>query len=142
MLGRTHIAFGVLLGLLYYLFSGHLWVILAIPFLSILMDVDEKHSYIGKRAKLISWAFAHRGFFHSIWFLILSWLIAFEISEVLADVILISYSGHLLLDALSKQGIRIFWPLKWQIRGPVRVGKWEEHLALGIILVLIVFLSI
>ncbi len=142
MLGRTHLAFGILLGLLYYVTGAPLWVLFFIPIASILMDVDEKHSYVGRHAKIISWAFTHRGFFHSIWFVAISWLIAREISSVLATSILIAYFGHLLLDAISKQGIKIFWPLKWHLKGPFRVGKWEEHLVLACVLAVIIIITI
>jgi inner membrane protein len=142
MLGRTHLAFGVLLGLLYYLTGVPIWVVLFVPLASLLMDVDEKHSYVGRKVKFIAWAFAHRGFFHSIWFVLLSWLVAREFSQVLATSILLAYVGHLLLDAMSKAGIRIFWPLKWHIKGPVRVGKWEEHLVLACVLAVIVIITI
>lgn len=142
MLGRTHLAFGVLLALAYYLTGAPLWVLFFIPLASLLLDVDEQHSYVGRKAKVVSWAFTHRGFFHSIWFVILSWLIAREISSYLASSILIAYFGHLLLDASSKQGIRIFWPLKWKINGPLRVGKWEEHLFLACVLAVIVIITL
>ena len=142
MLGRTHFIFGLLLGIIYYLAEAPLWVIFFIPIASLLMDVDEKHSYVGKRFKIISWAFTHRGFFHSIWFVLLSWLIARELSSTLATSILIAYSSHLLLDATSKAGIRVLWPLKWKIKGPIRVGNWEEHLFLIIVLAGIIFLVV
>jgi len=142
MLGRTHFIFGLLLGVLYFLSGAPLWVIFLIPLFSLFMDVDEKHSYVGRHAKIIAWAFTHRGFFHSIWFLILSFLIAKEFSMALAVSVAIGYIGHLMLDGITKAGIRPLWPLKLKISGPVRVGKWEEHIFLAVVIVGIVYLLV
>ena len=140
MLGRTHFLFGLLLGILHYFSGAPFWTIFLIPIFSLLMDVDEKHSYVGRKAKVVGWAFMHRGFFHSIWFIILSVLIAREISNHLAASVLIAYIGHLLLDGVTKAGIRPFWPLRLRLSGPVRVGKWEEHVFLILIVAGIVYL--
>jgi membrane-bound metal-dependent hydrolase YbcI (DUF457 family) len=140
MLGRTHFLFGIFLGLIYYLYGAPLYVLFIIPILSLLMDVDEKHSYVGRRLKFIASLFSHRGFFHSVWFVLLSFLIAATLNPFVAYSVLIAYFGHLLLDGISKAGINPFWPIKFKLKGPIRVGKWEEHVFLIIIVAGIIFL--
>lgn len=138
MLGKTHFIFGVFLGLIYYYYGAPLWVLFFIPFASLFMDVDEKHSYVGRKLKIIALFFSHRGFFHSIWFVILSYLIASVFSMFLANSVLIAYFGHLLLDGVTKAGINPLWPIKFKLRGPIRVGFWEERIFLLFVIAAII----
>ncbi|MEG2656817.1 MAG: metal-dependent hydrolase [Clostridium sp.] len=91
-------------------------------------DIDLKSSYISKRYPFISKHFGrklkHRGFTHSLLFLLflyLSSLFLIFISQWNVVIItlcygfLFGYASHLALDLLTCQGIELFFPIKLNI---------------------------
>ena len=130
MKGTTHLVFGLLLAALLTEFIGYQKPLLAIILIllgSLLPDIDEKSSRLGRRVPVISHLTKHRTFFHGILFLatcviLLSLLAATP--YVLAFVA--GFAGHLVLDALTPMGVKPFWPSDLKIRGPVKAGGWLE----------------
>ncbi|MCA9477878.1 MAG: metal-dependent hydrolase [Nanoarchaeota archaeon] len=134
MLGRTHLVFGLFLSTFFT--SPLAW--LFVLFGSLVPDIDSSTSILGRKARIIGKTFEHRGFFHSLFFLIPSSLIIYGFSPLLSLSFTIGVGGHLLLDMLTKQGIRIY-PFKKKISGTVRVGSFQESIFFLLFLFLFLF---
>jgi len=134
MLFRTHLAFGLLIGLLFieFLSLNYLWLILVL-FFSVVVDIDEYKSKVGKKVKFLSFfiklLFKHRGLVHSLFIPLVLWFGLFLFGYSLVGiVILVGYSCHLFLDMLNVSGIRLFYPLNFKIKGFVKTGSMLENL--------------
>ncbi|MGL5755982.1 MAG: metal-dependent hydrolase [Paraclostridium sp.] len=96
---------------------------------ALLPDLDTRKSYISKKwpylSKFISKRCKHRGFTHSLLFL----LILIECLKLIIIVgenniilicmsygILIGYSSHIILDAFTYEGVDLFFPLGFNIK--------------------------
>jgi inner membrane protein len=83
---------------------------------SLLPDIDEPNSYIGRRsfgiAHLINRKFGHRGFTHSL----LCWLIVTVYCLILPSLFTIGisfgYLFHIIGDLFSVQGVPLFSPIR------------------------------
>ena len=150
MLGRTHIVFGLLIGilLLKYSFLSALSLIKKIIFLALIMffslipDVDEKKSKIGRKVKLIGFFFRHRGFFHSLIFILIIGYILFYLFNLDYYVLIACTAGffsHLVLDMLTISGIRLY-PFKARTRGFIKTGSLLENILLAVMAVFILLL--
>lgn len=119
MMYYTHLAFGALAALSvldFFNIQGKLLFVLIAALFSILPDIDKPKSKIGRKNKIISgiigFVFGHRGIFHSIYIPLILLLIFYSsINNEMGIAILIGYFSHLAADALTKQGIRPFYPL-------------------------------
>jgi len=139
MMFKTHIAFGALFGLLltYYFQPRQQWLF-ALLFLlaSVLPDIDCAKSKIGRKVRpvssLIEGVFKHRGFLHTIWLPSAAFLVALFFQQTFIGVaISCGYMLHLFVDALSTEGVRIFYPfLSFRLRGFVRTGSGLEYVML------------
>jgi len=132
MMFITHAAFALLLGLLAVnklVLPVQPIVFVAIILLgSLLPDIDSGTSLIGKRFKLGSFFFKHRGMVHSVVFMtgfsIAVFLITNNIYYFLAFAV--GYLSHLLLDSMTPSGVAFFWPSKIRTRGGIKTtGLWE-----------------
>lgn len=137
----THLVAGLIAAILFVEFVSVPNQIIAALFVllgSILSDVDEKHSRLGKLFPMIPKLFVHRGFFHSI-ALGTAMVIALSfVAPLYAAGFAIGFLTHVLLDALTPQGVRPFWPSDVRLKGFVKTGSVLEAL-LFIILVIVVF---
>ncbi|MBT3405949.1 metal-dependent hydrolase [Candidatus Woesearchaeota archaeon] len=144
MMFKTHLMFGFLLGLfgIQYLHPSNqvLFIIIAM-FCSALPDIDHPDSKIGKNVKIIAFLFEHRGFFHSIWALLLVFfLFSLTLGKVYVFAALIGYISHLLADAMTKEGIKVFHPFsKYAIRGFIRTGTLGELIVFLVVSVFSVY---
>lgn len=142
MLGRTHIAIGILCALLILPFisvpSKLLFVALAAVG-SLLPDVDHKDSKINKLVpvtRMLPKLFRHRGFFHSVFppvaFLAAGWYFR---EEFVFYSLAFGYVTHLVSDGLTKMGVNYLHPVStWHMRGPVETGTLTEtFIFLGVI---------
>lgn len=145
MQGRTHLASGILIASIFLAYATLTWstIIYSLLFLlgTIFPDIDHTKSIVGKKIKLIGWAFIHRGFFHSIFGLILISLIPYYIYPLAGIFFAMGYATHLLEDMLTKSGIKlfIFGP---RISGCLVVGEFSEKLVLLILRVMFVIFII
>jgi len=142
MMFKTHLLFGLFVSLL--LFShfdlNPLIFILVLVFCSILPDIDHSKSWIGRRFKIISWIinfiFGHRKLIHSLFFaLALSLVIKIFFNNYYIPFAF-GYLSHLFLDGLTKQGIYLFYPLKFRIRGFIKTNGIIEKIFLVFLFVL------
>ncbi|MEJ9151418.1 metal-dependent hydrolase [Bacillus smithii] len=149
MEGKTHIVGSLAAGALYLnlggavgheaLFFGSLALGALIP------DIDHTGSLIGRKVPLIdniiNTVFGHRSFTHSLLFLVLAFLL-FQQTSWPKDIelgILMGMFSHMVLDMLTKQGVKFLWPLNIEIGIPfgIRTGGAIEQ---GFFTVLVVYL--
>jgi inner membrane protein len=82
---------------------------------SLLPDIDEPKSYVGRRSmgmsNKVKEAFGHRGMTHSllVWGVI-ALVISWESPSLFAVGLVLGYLFHIFEDFLSVQGVPLFWP--------------------------------
>tara|TARA_Y100000310_G_scaffold17224_1_gene17094 strand:+ start:4304 stop:4747 length:444 start_codon:yes stop_codon:yes gene_type:complete len=140
---HTHLLFALLLALYTKdYFQADLFFIIIVLIGSLLPDLDETKSYLGRRIPFLptisKLLFGHRGIYHSIPFAILLTLLINIFSFKAAIAILIGYLSHILLDSITKQGIQPLWPLKLRMKGPIKTGGLFEKIFTILILIAII----
>lgn len=148
MIWITHIAFGVLLGIIFEPMIGmdSLAYYSMIIFFSLLPDIDKHDSKIGNKTPVISHlienVFGHRGLFHSpLAMIVFGYLILHFISQPVALVFLVGYGSHLLIDSFTKSGINLLYPLTtFKLKGFVKTSGALEYFILFLIVVFIIYL--
>lgn len=160
MLGTTHIAFGVLFALPFYMVwgEGNLIVFGFAVFGSLLPDIDHPGSFISRlhpstqflsqhitKLKIVK----HRGYFHSILAVIIFSFVAvllalyFNSSLLYPFFFFIGYISHLAADSLTYYGIEWLQPFsKWKVHGRIRTGKEGEIFLFALILVFLIFVGL
>lgn len=131
MMFYTHIAFALLSSLIALKFlsiSNPYIFILVVCFVALFPDIDEKNSKLGRKIKIISKIFSHRGILHSIFPIILLFLLFYHFNySIIAYGILVGYLSHLLIDSLTLQGINFLHPISsFRISGFVKSGGFLE----------------
>ncbi|MBT4175134.1 metal-dependent hydrolase [archaeon] len=132
MMFVTHLFVGVVVGLLLKDYGWWFFVVFVLA--SVLPDIDAPKSKVGQSFGILSWfvgLLGHRGVFHS-------WLIPFVVFVLLylfgyfslGLAFFCGYLLHLVLDAMTLQGVKFFWPLGWQVKGFVRTGGFVEYFLL------------
>lgn len=133
MNGKTHFVFGLLLGMLcMVLLSGtRVWFFLPVAlFFSIFPDIDTPFSSLGRKSRIVSFLFKHRGLFHSILALALFVVGGYVLlNSAFSIAVLVGYGSHLLLDMTTKQGILLLHPFHfWHVKGNFKTGGWQEYI--------------
>lgn len=139
MLFYTHLIAGLFSALLFLNYSENKIIfILVTVFFSIFPDIDSSNSKMGKYgfSKVLTAFSKHRGVFHSLLFVGIFYLILENYIQIIALPFLIGYSTHLILDVLTKRGLRLFYPLNFRFHGFVRTGKFFEMIFFLILLIL------
>lgn len=145
MMFKTHLAFGLLVGLLSlrFLQPENILIFLFIAsFFAIFPDIDKSNSKIGKKLKFLSYPieliFRHRGLFHTIYLPIAIFLVFLGFNSAIYGFgALLGYISHLLLDALTTSGIKPFYPLiSRRIKGFIKVNAFLEFLIFLLIAVI------
>ncbi len=144
MMGKTHFAFGLLIALLLYKFSSFPITIITGIFLitgALFPDIDHGTSFFGKKTKLFSMIFKHRGFIHSVFMLmimdLLIWFIKPDIYCIAAFTI--GFLSHMALDFLNPSGLKPFF-IGRKIKGNLRAGEWPDVVLFSCFLFIIIFL--
>ncbi len=132
---KTHLLFSVLIGIVFSLFlkpeNIFLFLFLVILF-GVLPDIDHHKSWIGRKFKglsfLLKFVFKHRGIFHSIFPILMLYLVFLYHGLVEAAVAMaVGYFGHLLIDGLTLNGINFLHPVSnFRIKGFIRTGSLFE----------------
>lgn len=149
MQGKTHILGGIATGTVYLHYvgpvDGEVLFFTGLMFGSLLPDIDHKSSKIGRAVPLIddiiSSAFGHRTFTHSLLFIFLGyWLFqAISLPESLELGMLLGIVSHIFLDMLTVGGVKFFWPWKIRIRIPFGVksgGAFEQVIIIFLVLLI------
>ena len=126
MMGRTHLAAGLVAGILVAEAVHGLTPVLAVGVsgvAALLPDIDHPNSMISNAlpliGKVISKVLPHRGPTHSILAvaalaLLAHWIVPrLALSWILVGVC--GYASHLVLDAATEHGILPLWPLRWRL---------------------------
>lgn len=149
MMGRTHMAIGLLAGLLLFsLFHQQWYVFIPLVVLgSLLPDVDHENSKINRMFPLTRWIpgiFAHRGFFHSIFPAIIIYAgMHFAKLDSIGIPLAIGYTSHLASDCLTRLGCNLLHPIStFRIQGPIMTNGLMEFFTLGSVLLLDVLIII
>lgn len=147
MMYYTHLAFGFLVSLLainIFDISNRLLFVLIVLLFSIFPDIDERKSKIGKKYKfasrIINFLFGHRGFFHSIYIPLILYFIFYNIINEIGIAVLVGYFSHLLMDAMTRQGIMPLYPIiNRKINGFIKTNSLSEKILFLIIILLILY---
>lgn len=144
---KTHITAGLLAGgfILSKLVDPQIYLLSASFLGSIILDIDEPKSYIGRRTKILShilkFVLKHRGLIHSF-------LGAFLLSSILSGIVynyglnkglilffIIGCLTHLILDLFSDEGVPLFYPFikkRYKIKIFKTGGFLEKIFRLGL----------
>jgi len=108
-------------------------------------DLDTKTSKTGKSIFLrpLQLFLSHRGIFHSFIFLSILSATIFIFNNTAGLAFFFGYLLHLLLDTLTLNGIRFFWPLSnFKISFFVKSGSLFEEVLFVLVLLGDIFLGI
>jgi len=143
MLNRTHIAFSLFLGLLFFKFSNNPLIFFIVLIVStFLPDLDSYNSKIGKRffSRVLTAFTKHRGIMHSLLFFLGAYFLLYFYIPILSFGFFVGYGGHLFGDLITKRGLRLFYPFKFRIHGFLKTGGRLESVLFLIFVLLDVFL--
>jgi inner membrane protein len=143
MMGRTHMAFGLLAGILLFTFFGAKWYVF-IPLVvlgSLLPDVDHENSKINRMLPVTRWIpvfFKHRGFFHSVFPAIILFAVFHYLKlDIIGIPLAVGYLTHLASDCLTRLGCNLLHPVtNFRIQGPIMTDGLMEFITLAGIIVL------
>jgi len=140
---KTHLAIIIFFILIFFQHIQSPVLFLSISVLATAFpDIDTKFSKIGhyKIFRIFNFFTRHRGITHSLSFLaVLSLLIFLFFKEALFPFVF-AYSLHLLLDAITINGITPFYPLKLKIKGKIKTGGIIEKIFFVFFLLIDLFL--
>ncbi|MDV2683338.1 metal-dependent hydrolase [Alkalihalophilus lindianensis] len=118
---------------------------------ALIPDICHIHSKIGRRlpllSRVISSLFGHRTFTHSLLFLAI-WALIFYLFFgdylMVRDGLMLGMISHILLDATTIRGVRLFYPLNIRFRLPlyIRTGGAIERVIFFGLSIFILFYSI
>ena len=140
MLFRTHIVFSLAVYfLLSYYVAMPFYVLIFVLLATVFVDVDVGSSKFGNHwyFRPLQWVTRHRGILHSLVVGLLLSLILGSVSLWAGFGFFVGYVSHLFLDCLTVSGVRLFWPLKFKVRGFVKSGGIIEQVVFVLILILI-----
>jgi len=129
MLIKTHLIICVFFILLFLPVVNHDLVFIIVALIATyLPDVDSRFSTIGHRkiARVLQWFTRHRGMIHSFTFLLVVTLFLVLFFPVVSFGFFLGYGLHLFADSFTREGIRLFYPLKNKSCGRIRTGSRIE----------------
>lgn len=140
MTGKTHIMGGIAATTAYAYYSNYdpTALIISGAIGSIIPDICHGGSKIGRRfpilSNIINAIFGHRTITHSLIFLVLIGYILTLITDNQSIImgVVIGMASHLILDACTKNGIKLLYPASVTIRLPIttRTGGTVENIVL------------
>lgn len=143
MTGKTHILGGIAASLAYAQMMNEdpIMMVGAGIVGALLPDICHSGSKIGRKlpvlSKLVNTIFGHRTFTHSILFLvIIAWLMnSFIQIDALKAGLLVGMVSHYVLDMATRQGIKLFFPLRMTVRLPLttRTGSKVESIVFSVL---------
>lgn len=149
MTGKTHITGGIAASLAFAQITDYDPVILlcAGTIGALLPDICHGGSKIGRSfpalSKIINTLFGHRTFTHSLLFLLLIGVLlnAVSANEAANAGVLVGMISHYVLDMATKNGIKLFFPLRVTVRFPLTAttGGLSEYAVFAVLSVLAVY---
>ncbi|MGE7835342.1 metal-dependent hydrolase [Viridibacillus arvi] len=151
MTGNTHILGGITAGLAFAQISNYDPLILIGSSVvgALIPDICHSGSKIGRTfritSKIVNKIFGHRSFTHSLLFLLLmSFVMNTYISnESITAGVLLGMVSHYILDMATKNGIKLFFPLKITVRFPLttRTGSKVENIVATVLTIISVYFA-
>jgi membrane-bound metal-dependent hydrolase YbcI (DUF457 family) len=132
MMQKSHFAIALFFILIVLPFVNHKISFIVVALItSIIPDIDTSNSRVGRSIWLRFFQFftKHRGIIHSFTFVVFLAFLVSLIFPILALPVFFGYAIHLLLDSLTVEGTKPFWPLKIRVRGFIRTNSLTETLA-------------
>lgn len=147
MMARTHIIIGWTAGISLlpsvtageYTPEQYTLILIGLTVGSLLPDLDSPHSLASQLIPvfggIISKLTSHRGILHSGLAVVILFLLGGLVARVTGNSLAVlsfwsgmifGYIGHILADMLTVAGIRLFYPLKFKIRGFITTGGMVE----------------
>ena len=135
MLAHTHFVIALAVGSYAFdnihntLIGGIFFYYLVLLVAAVLPDIDQTGSMINKAftfTAIIPWFFKHRGFFHSIWPLLIGSIGLYFVHPLVSTAFFIGYGSHLVSDSFTKAGVNWLYPCKFKIQGPLKTGSIGE----------------
>ncbi|KAA1037642.1 metal-dependent hydrolase [Macrococcus equipercicus] len=130
MTGKTHAAFGILLGTAYAINTSHdigtsAVMIGTTGVFSLVPDICHSGSKIGREFKLLSrlinFFFGHRTLTHSLLFMaiiaVLMTLSNIELTYIICAML--GIASHILLDMMTPRGVALLFPLDYKVTLPL-----------------------
>ena len=113
---------------------------------ALLPDIDEQNSKINKWSgilgRLVIKVFKHRGLLHSLLFFgTVSLAMYTWWNQAYGLAFFIGYLAHITADGITPMGVPIFYPFKFKISGPMRVGTPIETVLTGVMFAGVMLLS-
>lgn len=136
---RTHVLFTLLIGLLLFPYFDNGWKFFVYLFIgSFIPDLDLNKGKLGRMvpgSRIVGFLFGHRGLFHSLFLGIILGIIV-ELLFNFGFVFFIGFFSHVFLDGFTKRGVRLFYPLKFNINGNVKTnGIIEKMVYFGLFVI-------
>ncbi len=145
MIKRTHLVIGLAIALYFLPLVKHKFLFIPIVLAaSILPDIDSGFSQIGRKKifRPVQMVFTHRGPLHSYTVCVFFSLIFAFIYPVFALPFFLGYSFHLFLDSFTINGIKPFWPFRYQSSGVARTGGMVDRFLFFGFLIIDIVLSL
>lgn len=150
MLGNTHIVGGITASLAFAQISNESPIVLVGAGVvgALLPDICHSGSKIGRTfrisSKIVNKLFGHRSFTHSLLFLFLVAILldALVPYRSVTIGILLGMASHFILDMGTKKGVKLFFPIKMQIRFPLTIktgSKAEKIIFAGLCMLSLYF---
>ena len=144
MLLRTHLAFAILIILL---FIGHInnpWIFIVMVLVAtVLPDIDSGFSSWGRHLifRPLQFFVKHRGIIHSLTTAVIISIALAVFWPIVSLGFFLGYSIHLICDSFTREGIQPFWPLKTKSYGFISSGgRIEDGIFIFLILVDVVMI--
>ncbi len=152
MLFWTHIAFSFLIAqysIELLKIKNQIAFTIIVLLSSIVPDIDESSSKISKNTltRLIRiLSPKHRGIWHTVYPIIAITILLFitkqglGLLKLITIAFIIGYSSHLILDATTKKGVALLYPLsKKRVKGFIKVGGVTEKMLLAVLIIIIIY---
>ncbi|MCD6590125.1 metal-dependent hydrolase [Candidatus Woesearchaeota archaeon] len=147
MIWPTHVLASIVLYVLLFklgLFDSSLFLVvlsfMAAILGSLLPDIDERNSFLGKKSFIVARILGHRQITHSVFiliFLLFSLLFVSGGLRLLLLGFLVGYASHIFLDALTVTGIPF---LGTRIHGWIKTSSIGELMIFLVLLVILILL--
>jgi inner membrane protein len=143
MLLRTHLAISLAFILICFSTVSNKFVFILFVLLgTIIPDIDSKKSFAGnfKTLRPIQLLFTHRGFFHSLLFMVLVLIFLNYAFPIGMFGFFVGFLSHILADIFTLEGIRVLYPFNFKFFGFVKTGELSETIILFFFVLLDIFL--
>ncbi|UOQ84102.1 metal-dependent hydrolase [Gracilibacillus salinarum] len=149
MTGKTHLMGGIATATVVATYTEYdpVLFIAAGAIGGLIPDICHGGSKIGRRfpllSKIINSIFGHRTFTHSLLFIVVMRFVLtmFITNQSIIMGVLAGMVSHFVLDAMTKNGIKLFYPVNITVRFPVttRTGGAVEHVVLLVLTIVTIY---